>query len=938
MISLNRVWSQGVKMMFFGVVWTYIMTLDYSRIVFTTLMLKVYTLAYTFVDLEAQQNGVNKHTFFKVIAGSQIQSSAQLKCTELHPGSSLAAIYSQKENNYVKSLMSEINADKAWIGANDIGTEGTFLWAYDYDGKEDGELLFDDWQSIDDRDGGQDCAEIRNDGWYDVSCGIELEYSVCQIRIDPVDTVCFSLDKEHPNILASSKCYNEYYPLCQKRRCLEIEKDETSLPAAAVKDCTCENGIAADEIDCRIRSDFKNSNSSCIACNIGYILDVDTDTCYKSDNYWSIHYMAAAAGNNLESITHCAPNIHINFERNDPLQFENNQVQINSQKWAKTAYKIGYNATTLATEQGKITSVRIEAACEDDFSGRIRIDTPEAVYDLQTVNDQDEYTFDFFGISTAENKTCNANSTSCIVEKEDLLPVETIFCNCTNGFPHTNESEECPSAGDESCKSCFEAYYLENGICKEYCDLDPFSDQCLVSKGWEKLQLKNSTDSTDTLFYKLFIEEQKSSMEARKYCQEVGGTLASIFNIEEYVFIRSIVGSDDDFWVEHSDQAINNICHSTFFDDPAATTMTAQFDFQQFMNLAECQNSKNFICQYRKPYKTCDYDKGLKWHHDKETCQCMGGFEPITSSATDDLECARICPGGGHIASGFSCSCQKTLKRIKNSDASCYDQGTESDLTGMKLALVESDFENNKSVITDKSIINLRCPSYVDYIEIYPELNDENLVFLRYVKVFVKALDQQLHECHPVNTDLSYHSLSRLTNLHYLERFPNATLNGAPIRFDCTNYDAQSSYGTNTYAKVQDIIVTNINDDTGMIHANLTFNQLFVYEKLFCTAENVTEPITIDWVEYEPSEISVADTIKYYYPDPEIPHSYVESKMICESFGGELATMINQHEETFIASDYFRETVLNGNLTKPNQPSAWLNAEKIDWKPNRCES
>ena len=217
----------------------------------------------------------------------------------------------------------------------------------------------------------------------------------------------------------------------------------------------------------------------------------------------------------------------------------------------------------------------------------------------------------------------------------------------------------------------------------------------------------------------------------------------------------------------------------------------------------------------------------------------------------------------------------------------------------MILALVEPDFESNKTddkvTISDKSIFNLQCPSYVDYIEIYPEL-DENLIFYRYVKVFVKASDQQLHECRPINTDLSYRSLSRL--VYDSDKFPDSITRGAPIRYDCTNQRAQASYGTNVYAKVQEIIITNINENTGMTHYDSTFNQLFVYEKLYCTAENLTEPI--DWVEYKPSAVSIADTIKYYYPDPEISRSYDESNVLCESIGGELVAIKNQDEKTFI--------------------------------------
>ena len=537
-----------------------------------------------------------------------------------------------------------------------------------------------------------------------------------------------------------------------------------------MQNCTCENGKAASKAVCETSDVFKNSNSSCIACNIGYTLDLNTYACYKSDHYWSVHYLANSS---LKADTRCAPNIVVNFARKAPMKFENNLIATIDKKWSSTAFKIGYNISSLNSAPGQLESVEIHAACEDEFSGRIRIDTPDGVFDLQT-----------------RNIFCNS---PCTIGREQLSIVESIFCVCPNGFPHAND--ECISAGSKSCKSCFEGYYLEDSECKEYCDLYPSSVQCLESRGWSIRKLENPSDSTDQLLYKFFADDQKSFNDSRQFCQTLGSSLALMINEEEEQFAKRVTNSDLDFWIEHYDQAINETCYHANFsiypfepvfvrpttsaiDQSSFTTESTiypiEFDFveqsgypielnivpttypieqlnfstestnyptgqsnysidpadsltTELLSLtsiipstatnqeiytpkvqhvaSDCSKKSNFLCQIKKPYKSCDYNKGLKWHSDGKRCECMPGFVSSKSNGIEDLECSRICNGGGQVSNGFSCQCQKGFKKLSSADV-CYNQV---DGNSTRLRLVEPYFENNEQILIEEEIIDLEA-------------------------------------------------------------------------------------------------------------------------------------------------------------------------------------------------------------------------------------
>ena len=59
--------------------------------------------------------------------------------------------------------MVDLAATDAWIGADDIRTEGKFLWNTDYGGIEKGELIFNNWNSGEPNNGGglQDCVKMN---------------------------------------------------------------------------------------------------------------------------------------------------------------------------------------------------------------------------------------------------------------------------------------------------------------------------------------------------------------------------------------------------------------------------------------------------------------------------------------------------------------------------------------------------------------------------------------------------------------------------------------------------------------------------------------------------------------------------------------------------------------------------------------------------------
>ena len=436
--------------------------------------------SYNGEDPEAQSNtGVKTKTFFKLIVEDDNERAdyrtAKKRCRLLHPGSSLAAIYSKQENDLVQSLVAAVSeGDQTyWLGGDDSEDEGTFRWAIDYNGEENGEMVYSNWRDNepDNKNGWEDCVEgvSTDEGkWNDIPCAKTLKFYPCQIRIKPKSRYCFSMDKRFGDIFGRSTCSNKYYPICQKRRCVP----EPSMNSANLitditeqQNCQCKNGKEAKEIDCQPGGFFDGKTSACIACNIGYVLNLETFTCYKSENYWSVHFLASYKPDVGTKM--CAPQITINFAKKEPIYFNSHTILVGNNynntpnTWAKTAYKIGYDWDSLNSRAGRIQSLEIQAAsdCDNIFSGRIRIDYPRGVLDIRNDINGADSSFEFENIGLKNSELCNRNS-KCLIDQESITKVDTTnFCTCNNGFPHSNE--ECLNPNTESCKHCFTGYYLE---------------------------------------------------------------------------------------------------------------------------------------------------------------------------------------------------------------------------------------------------------------------------------------------------------------------------------------------------------------------------------------------------------------------------------------------------------------------------------------------
>ena len=99
-------------------------------------------------------------------------SAAKTHCVSL--GSLLATIHSREENDFVRTLI----PDQAWLGANDIVLDGTWVWE---DGVEWGG--FTPWLSGE-PDGGdnEQCLHMIYDStgeWNDASCSNQKHF-VCK--------------------------------------------------------------------------------------------------------------------------------------------------------------------------------------------------------------------------------------------------------------------------------------------------------------------------------------------------------------------------------------------------------------------------------------------------------------------------------------------------------------------------------------------------------------------------------------------------------------------------------------------------------------------------------------------------------------------------------------------------------------------------------------
>ena len=202
------------------------------------------------------------------------------------------------------------------------------------------------------------------------------------------------------------KWYNNHCDLkahfiCQKRSCLEFPKQTNSVLDTNCRP-SCNNGLAADKC-------LNNNAESCIACNIGYILDKKKFSCYRPSDYWAVHYYYTGPtpgktedfyfknfddGEEIDlkkkrkkrnadpnAIIRKMPWIQINFgsSRKSPIYFTHYKFEGDiSNSWSITSYKRGYNTTQFDGGIDNIDNIHILAAEngeENVFNGKIRIDT-----------------------------------------------------------------------------------------------------------------------------------------------------------------------------------------------------------------------------------------------------------------------------------------------------------------------------------------------------------------------------------------------------------------------------------------------------------------------------------------------------------------------------------------------------------------------------------
>ena len=107
---------------------------------------------------------------YKFFSSSKSWQNARAQCQA--DGGDLVSIANQEEYAFVQSLQSV----GFWLGYNDIGHEGRFVWS---DGSPN---TFQKWGGGEPNDsGGEDCAHTRasSDRWNDLRCSYQLPF-VCE--------------------------------------------------------------------------------------------------------------------------------------------------------------------------------------------------------------------------------------------------------------------------------------------------------------------------------------------------------------------------------------------------------------------------------------------------------------------------------------------------------------------------------------------------------------------------------------------------------------------------------------------------------------------------------------------------------------------------------------------------------------------------------------
>ena len=107
-------------------------------------------------------------------------SSAEGYCNEL--GGHLASVHSSEENDFIFGL---VDKQKVWIGANDLNTEGVWVWS-------DGSAFdYRKWRSGEPNNmgkEGENCGHLKHHDdhskdWNDIQCSHTLNF-VCTLLLE----------------------------------------------------------------------------------------------------------------------------------------------------------------------------------------------------------------------------------------------------------------------------------------------------------------------------------------------------------------------------------------------------------------------------------------------------------------------------------------------------------------------------------------------------------------------------------------------------------------------------------------------------------------------------------------------------------------------------------------------------------------------------------
>lgn len=118
-----------------------------------------------------EREDLTNHHCFRLDPAALSWTAAEAACAAWSPLAHLASIRNDTELGVVLDLVT----DESWIGATDVGMEGTYTWS-------DGEPFdFDSWATDEPNDdGSEDCVAFRASGlWEDTECG-DAKPFVCE--------------------------------------------------------------------------------------------------------------------------------------------------------------------------------------------------------------------------------------------------------------------------------------------------------------------------------------------------------------------------------------------------------------------------------------------------------------------------------------------------------------------------------------------------------------------------------------------------------------------------------------------------------------------------------------------------------------------------------------------------------------------------------------